>query len=242
MLLSQPRTNEEKQEYLTELKAWMAQEKDVPLEKMTDFFAKHVNGYDGIHLEGWPQEYKYISDYFDQSSTKILDIGCGTGLELAAIFEKIPDAEITGVDLSEEMLLELKRKYADKNIELQLGDYFELPFKQNFYDAALSFQTLHHFKLDKKRKIYEKIFQALHSGGYYVECDYIACNEEEEKLCLAMQDYKLARSQLSDDEFTHVDIPLTWEHQRGLLEAAGFHNVQVLYENGSTMIIRAEKE
>ena len=41
--------------------------------------------------------------------------------------------------------------------------------------------------------------------------------------------------------FVHIDIPLTLEHQIQLMKNAGFRNVHILYENKSTMIIKAEK-
>ena len=34
-----------------------------------------------------------------------MDLGCGTGLELEAIFEKFPEIHVTGVDLSWTMLM-----------------------------------------------------------------------------------------------------------------------------------------
>ncbi|WP_219718403.1 class I SAM-dependent methyltransferase, partial [Clostridioides difficile] len=116
--------------------------------------------------------------------SSLLDIGCGTGLELASIYRKFPNVQITGIDLSKEMMSKLKEKYSDKNIDLILADYFEYPFEQEKYDAALSFETLHHFKYQKKQKIYKKLFQTIKPGGYYVECDYMACCLEEETICL----------------------------------------------------------
>ncbi len=46
---------------------------------------------------------------------------------------------------------------------------------------------------------------------------------------------------IPDDVFVHIDIPLTLEHQIQLMKNAGFKNVHILYENKSTMIIKAEK-
>lgn len=54
--------------------------------------------------------------------------------------------KITGIDLSKDMLEKLRVKYADKDIDLIMADYFEYPLEAEKYDAALSFETLHHFK------------------------------------------------------------------------------------------------
>lgn len=54
----------------------------------------------------------------------------------------------------------------------------------------MSFETLHHFIYSKKQTIYNKLFQSIKNGGYYIECDYFACCDEEEQLCLEEYEYK----------------------------------------------------
>lgn len=74
-----------------------------------------------------------------------------------------------------------------------------------------------------------------------IGCDYIACCNEEERICLEQYEYKRQKNHIPDDVFVHIDIPLTLEHQIELMKNAGFSEVRVLYENCGTMIIRAEK-
>lgn len=241
MLESKIRTPEEIKRYMLDLKKWLAQERSKPVEEMSDFFSKRIDIYDNVHLANWTEEYAHIADYFDTPLSSLLDIGCGTGLELASIYRKFPNVQITGIDLSKEMMSKLKEKYSDKNIDLILADYFEYPFEQEKYDAALSFETLHHFKYQKKQKIYKKLFQTIKPGGYYVKCDYIACCLEEETICLEQYEFKCKENHVPDDVFVHIDIPLTIEHQIHLMKNAGFRAVYVLHENNGTMIIKAEK-
>ena len=241
MLKSKFRTQEETERYMIELKNWLKQERLTPTEEMKDFFSKRVDIYENVHLEHWAEEYTHIADFFDSGLYSLLDIGCGTGLELTSIYQRFPAVRVTGVDLSEDMLNILQHKYKDKEIELILSDYFKYPFDKERYDAALSFETLHHFKYEKKKGMYEKLFQTIKQGGYYIECDYIACCDEEEQICLELYEYKRKEKQIAEDVFVHIDIPLTLEHQMDLMKNAGFRNVRVLYENCGTMIIRADK-
>ena len=126
-------------------------------------------------------------------------------------------------------------------IEFMLSDYFIFPLGRERFAAALSFETLNNFKYEKKQKIYDKLFQEIKQDGYYIECDYIACSDEEETLCLEQCAYKRRVNNIPDDVFIHIDIPLTLEHQIELMENAGFNDIKVLYENCGTMIIKAKK-
>ncbi len=243
MLKNHIRSEAERARYMCELKEWLDRERDTPIETMTDFFSRRLNIYEDVHLGRWAEEYAHIADYFDEGLHTLLDIGCGTGLELEAIYRRFPRVQVTGIDLSADMLARLEEKYAgrDINIELITADYFKYPFRPASYDAAMSFETLHHFEYGKKQKIYDKLFEALRPGGYYIECDYIACCEDEEALCLNQYVYKRQKEHVPEDVFVHLDIPLTLEHQKELKERAGFKNIRVLYENDGTMVIRAEK-
>ena len=205
--------------YMADLKAWMREEQDTPAEEMGSFFAARLHIYEDRHLSQWGEEYAHIAEFFDDKMQTLLDLGCGTGLELKSIFAR----------------------FKGKNLELVRADYTKYPFEKTQYDAALSFETLHHFTYDEKKALYRKIFRALHPGGYYIECDYTACCEEEETLCLAYRAKKRRASSLPDNTWLHVDIPLTAEHQTELMKAAGFQTVKILYQNGSTVIYRAEK-
>lgn len=241
MLKSKLRTKEETKAYLKELKQWLEQAKNDPTEEMADFFKKRIDVYEDVHLGHWAEEYSHIADYFDDGLTTLLDIGCGTGLELEAVFYRFPDVKVTGIDLSETMLQKLQEHYEGKAIQTIQADYFKYPLEQEAFDAALSFETLHHFKYDKKQKIYDKLYHALKDGGYYVECDYYACCDEEENLCLEGYEYRRKTNNIPEDVFVHIDIPLTLEHQLELMKKAGFQKIDVLYEKEGTFILKAMK-
>ena len=122
---------------------------------MTDFFSKRLGIYEDVHLGHWPEEYAHIADFFRDGLNSLLDIGCGTGLELNAVYRRFPQAEVTGIDLCRDMMDKLQQTYRDKHFKAIVADYFECPFEAERYDAALSFETLHHFPYEKKKRIYQ---------------------------------------------------------------------------------------
>ena len=213
------------------------------LEKMADFFAKRVKMYDEHMLndvEGCKEGYIKMAEFVPDDCKRLLDLGCGTGLELDAIFRKIPDLSVTGIDLCEEMLLKLKEKFRDKNISLICGDYFTADFSKGF-DCAVSFQTMHHFTHEKKTALYKKIFDALTDEGVYIECDYMVETEEEEKHWFGESKRLRELQGIGEDEFFHYDTPCTIDNQIKMLKKAGFSDVEKVMRIENTTMLVARK-
>ena len=158
MLENKIRTPEEVEAYLHELREWIAGEEEAAAEEMSAFFTKRLAHYEDVHLGNWGELYAHIADFFDGGLETLLDIGCGTGLELEAVYRRFPEAAVTGIDLSGDMLAKAREKFAGRGFRGIEADYFVHPFPAGVFDAALSFETLHHFPFEKKGQIYEKLF------------------------------------------------------------------------------------
>ena len=215
------------------------------MEKMIDFFSSRVDIYDEhmlANVEGCKEGYIKLSQLIPKQCKNILDLGCGTGLELYEVFKLFPNVSVTGIDLTPAMLEKLEQKYLDKSVNLICGDYFKVNLGKEKYDCAISFQTMHHFPKDKKSLLYKKIFNAIKKDGLYIECDYMVTNVEEENLYL--KESELARKEMnnSEEEFYHYDIPCTIDNQILLLKNAGFLNVESKFRQGNTTIIVAYKK
>ena len=212
------------------------------LEKMGEFFDARLDGYEEHQLsciESAAEFYPFTAACLPQTpGTRLLDLGCGTGLELSYYFETVPTARVTGIDLAPGMLEALREKYPDKDMTLIRGSYFDVPFGENIFDAAVSVESLHHFTKAEKTPLYEKIRRALKPGGYFILTDYFAMSEEEEQARRA-ELLRLKKEQgLADDEFYHYDTPLTVAHEIEALTDAGFASVTVLKNWGHTYTIK----
>ncbi|SEQ13300.1 Methyltransferase domain-containing protein [Treponema bryantii] len=213
------------------------------LEKMGDFFDSRTEGYEEHQLNtiDFAQEfYPFTAGCLpEESGTKILDLGCGTGLELDEFFAINPDAKVTGIDLAAGMLNELKKKFSDKDINLILGSYFDVPFGEAQFDAAVSVESLHHFTKEEKIPLYTKLKAALKTGGYFILTDYFAMSDEEE-ITRRQELLRLRKEQnLPDGEFYHYDTPLTVGHEKEALLTAGFSSVEVLKNWDHTYTLKA---
>ena len=215
------------------------------LEKMDDFFAARVEGYDEhmrANIEGASVFYAYTASLLPRAAgARVLDLGCGTGLELEEYFRLNPGAEITGIDLSDAMLGALEAKFPGKKLTLIRGSYFDVPLGENTFDGAVSVESLHHFTAEQKAGLYGKLRAALKPGGVFVLTDYFAESEAMEKEYFENLARMKKEQGLGDDAFYHYDTPLLAEHETEILRESGFRDVRILKRwSGHTCTVLAE--
>jgi SAM-dependent methyltransferase len=103
-------------------------------------------GYGGFHYN--PKYWKDTVDIFVQhynlkGNVSILDVGCAKGFMLRDFREKLPNANLNGLDISE---------YAIRNSDslvkhdLVIGNAVDLPFPANSFDLVISINTLHNLQ------------------------------------------------------------------------------------------------
>ena len=217
------------------------------LERMDDFFAARIDGYDEHmkrNIEGASGFYAYTASLLPSAEgSRVLDLGCGTGLELEEYFAVNPGAAVTGIGLSEVMLNVMKAKFPEKNLTMIRASYFDVPLGNGLYDAAVSVESLHHFPEGMKALLYEKLHSALTKKGVFVLTDYFAESEETEKEYFRNLAALKKEQGLSDAAFYHYDTPLTVEHETDILRQAGFRDVRIMKQWGeSTYTVLAHKD
>lgn len=213
------------------------------LEKMDKFFENRLSGYDEHMrecIEGANEFYKFTASLLPlNENCKILDLGCGTGLELEEYFKINSAAYVTGIDLSAAMLGELSKKFPDKNLNLINSSYFDTDLETGVYNAAVSVESLHHFAEEQKLSLYKKLRNALTEDGYFILTDYFAESPFHEKEYFRILNKLKSEQNISDDEFYHYDTPLTVEHETEVLLKAGFSDVKILNNWGATFTLKA---
>lgn len=215
------------------------------LEKMDLFFEARLDGYEEhmlTDIEFSREFYPFTARCLPgMPGARILDLGCGTGLELKYYFDLVPDAAVTGIDLSKGMLEALKNNFPDKALSLVCGSYFEVTLGESCFDGAVSVESLHHFTQAEKLPLYRKLHAALKPGGWFVLTDYFAHCDEFEVFCRAELQRLKQEQGISDSEFYHYDTPLTLAHEIQALTDAGFSRVEILGSWGATHTIKAFK-
>jgi trans-aconitate 2-methyltransferase len=89
----------------------------------------------------------------------LLDIGCGDGRVTAAIAQRIPGADVVGIDPSPGMLSAAPKS---SPVSFQVGDVASMEFEDAF-DAVVSFNALHWVR--DQHAALTRITEALHRPG-----------------------------------------------------------------------------
>jgi len=96
----------------------------------------------------------------------VLDLGCGSGRHLVYLAKH--NFNVWGIDIAESGVNIAKNWLKEEGLKanLKIGDiYKRLPYPNNFFDAIISVQTLHHSRIKKIRKLIKEIERILKPDG-----------------------------------------------------------------------------
>ena len=147
---------------------------------------------------------------FDRDSPlTMLDMGCGTGRETAALQLHYPKAIITGLDLSEGMLAYARNHYLpEKGIWIQ-GDIEHMPFADNTFD--LVFSSLAIQWCESLGNALVEACRVLKPGGWFLFSTLAEGSLDE-----------LRQAWLSVDNQQHVNSYLSFKRQSSYISQSEF--------------------
>jgi SAM-dependent methyltransferase len=116
-----------------------------------------------------------LLEHVPRDARRILDLGTGDGRLLALLRMDRPEMRGVGLDFSEPMLAAARERFGDdERVELVEHDLAEpLPALGRF-DAVVSSMAVHHLEHERKRSLYEEIFDRLEPGGVFANFEHVA--------------------------------------------------------------------
>ena len=175
-------------------------------------------------------------------ATSVLDVGCGAGNYTLKLLERLPDLNVTLIDLSKAMLdraVERVRAVTSGSIKVIQGDIRQIDIGLERHDIILAASVLHHLRDDSQwRAVFEKFYKALRPGGSVWIFDLIDSSIPEVQATMRHR-YGEYLTQLKDDPyrvqvFAYIekeDTPRSLMFQLDLLREVGFSQVDVLHKN-----------
>jgi ubiquinone/menaquinone biosynthesis C-methylase UbiE len=120
-------------------------------------------------MKKFPELYNYLVSIVKKNISKnvekpiIIDLGTGPGLLFFEINKQIPEAEVIGIDPSENMLNVANKNIKNNNFKTMLGMAEKIPLKSNFADIVVSRFTLTYW--EKPEVGFIEIYRVLKPGG-----------------------------------------------------------------------------
>ena len=108
-------------------------------------------------------------------SGKLLEVPVGTGILTMSLYQTLPQADITCLDYSSDMMGQAQEKAERlhlENVTFRQGDVGALPFADGAFDIVLSLNGFHAFP--DKEAAYRELFRVLRPGGTICGCFYVA--------------------------------------------------------------------
>ena len=175
-------------------------------------------------------------------ATSVLDVGCGAGNYTLKLLERLPNLNVTLIDLSKAMLdraVARIQPVTSGNVEAIQGDIREIDLGFESYDIILAASVLHHLRDDSQwQSVFKKFFQGLRPGGSVWIFDLIESSIPEVQSTMRRR-YGEYLTQLKDEAyrdqvFAYIekeDTPRSLMFQLDLLREVGFSQVEVLHKN-----------
>ncbi|MES2791709.1 MAG: class I SAM-dependent methyltransferase [Planctomycetota bacterium] len=173
--------------------------------------------------------------------TSILDLGCGAGNYALKLLDSIPNANVTLVDLSSQMLAKalerVQPKTTGKVVALQ-GDLREVELGIEQFDVVTAGATLHHLRTDPEwQQVFQKVWKSLKPGGSFWIIDLVEQTTPELKALMWRRwgEYLtgLQGDGYREKVFNYVDAedtPHALIFQLDLLRQVGFQHLEILHK------------
>lgn len=175
--------------------------------------------------------------FSEDDDFKVLDLGAGTGLFSALIKGVFPNCEVTLTDISSEMLLKAKERFAgNSDVNYIQNDYINETIPGE-YDVVISGLSLHHSTQSELQSIFKKLYSCLKTNGVFINADQILgrtsdiekayevawLKQAKEKKC-TKKEIEVALKRMESDKTLPLSVQLS------LLEKAGFDMVNCWYQ------------
>ena len=172
----------------------------------------------------------------------VLDIGCGAGNYTLKLLERLPNLDVTLIDLSRPMLDRAKARIGAVSagqISAIQDDIRNVDLPAAQFDIVLAAAVLHHLRTDEEwSKVFAAIYRATSPGGSVWIFDMIesSISAVQEMMREQYGEYLIGLRCKSyrDEVFAYVekeDTPRTLPFQLDLLRQVGFARVEVLHKN-----------
>lgn len=186
-----------------------------------------------------------VSSFVNQDNLILLEIGAGSGITTDAVLGKLNyKVLIKAVDNEQKMLTQAEQILADNLEQVELINSDILDYLRNtpdnYFDGVYSGWTIHNLKPEIRNNLFKEIGRVTKSGGFFVNGDKIAVNDEVQHqknydgfMKLLNKIGESGNHKLEQEWMRHYEedevIKFTEQEQEKLLENNGFSGVEFIF-------------
>ncbi|MDR2035353.1 MAG: methyltransferase domain-containing protein [Coriobacteriales bacterium] len=181
-------------------------------------------------------------------SPRVLDLGGGTGLSTAFLLQRYPQARVTLLDFSDEMLAVARERFSENpNINFVQSDYRSFAFEESF-DIVISGLSIHHLSFEEKQALTTKIQGILVASGEFVNADIVKGQNNHLEQEMQRRLGQFLQEGLTEEQLKryydrlYLDIPITLNEHLSIMEQAGFGLVDCLYRFWNYGVFYGQKD
>lgn len=106
---------------------------------------------------------------------RILDLGTGDGRLMSLLLLRCPSAKGIAIDFSPAMIARARERFHDDDRVRVLEHDFSEPLPDlGTHDAVCSSFAIHHVSHDRKRSLYQEIWEILEPGGVFCNLEHVS--------------------------------------------------------------------
>lgn len=120
----------------------------------------------------WRQQIAEVLDYVDEAAIgRVLDLGCGPGVSAFVLAERLPHADVVGIDIAEKMVGRARRHHRRDfghlgNVDFGIGDATAIGFADDSMDLVVGHSFL--YLVPDRHAVLREVRRVLGPGGTMV--------------------------------------------------------------------------
>ena len=223
--------------------------------KSPELVKRYLSGFRNS-FPGAIQQIEILSRLIETNAREVdyfLDVGCGDGILGSVGLDKYPKSKGVFLDFSEDMLKAAKEKLSEiiDRVEIINCDYGKKDWVEKVdhwapYDIIVSGYSIHHQPDERKKEIYQEIFDLLPRGGLFINIDHVLSRStwgesvHNENFIDALYNYEIeigteiSRKEVIDNYYNREDksanILALVEEQCDWLRDVGFTDVDCYHK------------
>jgi SAM-dependent methyltransferase len=147
-----------------------------------------------------------------QDGWTMLDIGCGGGATIKRLLKKSKDAQVYGIDISEESVAKARKlnsRLLDKRVFVTQGSAEKLPYDSNKFDLVTAVETVYFWP--NLPDCFQEVRRVLKSGGRFaIMVEAVDNDSKWADLCEGMTVYtpEQLKKMLDEAGFVQIEVHL----------------------------------